>query len=78
MIASNVNCWTDIANHMAWLWQAGDKKNCERLIAGYLWALSRSTAAQSLDKALICGLSYVMTCHLVETKSLPKLMLTYH
>ena len=24
--ASKVNCWADVANHVAWLWQAGDTK----------------------------------------------------
>ena len=32
--ASNINCWADIANHVTWLWQAGDTKNFERQITG--------------------------------------------
>ena len=32
--ASNVNCWADVANHVTWLWQAGDKDNFERRITG--------------------------------------------
>ena len=31
---SNVNCWTDVANHVTWLWQAGDTVNFERRITG--------------------------------------------
>ena len=48
--ASNVNCWVDVAYHVTWLWQAGDTENFERRITGYLWAISRSRAAQSRDK----------------------------
>ena len=48
--ASNVNCWADVANHVTWLWQAGDTENYERRITGYLWAVSRSRAAQSRDE----------------------------
>ena len=25
--ASNVNCWADVADHVTWLWQAGDTEN---------------------------------------------------
>ena len=32
--ASNVNCWADVANHVTWLWQAGDTENLERRITG--------------------------------------------
>ena len=32
--ASNVNCWADVANHVTWLWQAGDTENFERQITG--------------------------------------------
>ena len=32
--ASNVNCRADVANHVTWLWQAGDTENFERRIAG--------------------------------------------
>ena len=32
--ASNVNCWADVANHVTWLWQAGDTENFERRITG--------------------------------------------
>ena len=32
--ASNVNCWADVANHVTWLWQAGDMENFERRITG--------------------------------------------
>ena len=32
--ASNVNCWADVANHVTWLWQAGDTENFERRIMG--------------------------------------------
>ena len=30
--ASNVNCWADVANHVARLWQAGDTENFKRQI----------------------------------------------
>ena len=50
MTASNVNYWADVANHVTLLWQAGDIENFERWITGWLWALSRSRAAQSQDK----------------------------
>ena len=30
--ASNVNCWAAVANHVTWLWQAGDTENFERRI----------------------------------------------
>ena len=32
--ASNVSCWADVANHVTWLWQAGDTENFERWITG--------------------------------------------
>ena len=32
--ASNVNCWADVANHVTWLLQVGDKENFERRITG--------------------------------------------
>ena len=32
--ASNVNCWADVANHVTWLWQAGDTENFQRRITG--------------------------------------------
>ena len=35
--ASNVNCCADVANHVTWLWQAGDTENFERQITGLLW-----------------------------------------
>ena len=35
--ASNVNYWADVANHVTWLWQAGDTENFERRITGMLW-----------------------------------------
>ena len=39
--ASNVNWWTDVANHVYRLWQAGDTENSERRTA----AVSRPKAA---------------------------------
>ena len=48
--ASNVNCWADVANHVTWLWQAGDTENLERRITGELCAVTRSRAAQSRNK----------------------------
>ena len=30
--SDNINCWADIANHVAWLWQVGDMEKC--LITG--------------------------------------------
>ena len=30
--ASNSNCFTDVANHVARLWQAGDTENFERRV----------------------------------------------
>ena len=32
--ASNVNCWADVANHVTWLWLAGDTENFEHRITG--------------------------------------------
>ena len=32
--ASNVNYWADVANHVTWLWQAGDTENFEPRITG--------------------------------------------
>ena len=55
--ASNVNCWADVANHMTWLWQAGDTENFERWITGLLWAVSWPRAAQSRDNILFCNIS---------------------
>ena len=34
MTASNVNFWTDVANHFTQLWQAGDIENFERRTTG--------------------------------------------
>ena len=34
MTANNVNCWADIANYMAQLWQVGDTENLEWQIMG--------------------------------------------
>ena len=48
--ASNVNCWADVANHVAQLWQAGDTEKFERITASYGPYVSRSRAAQSRDK----------------------------
>ena len=31
---SNVMCWAAVANHVTWLWQAGDTENFERRITG--------------------------------------------
>ena len=31
---SGYDCWADVANHVTWLWQAGDTKNFERRITG--------------------------------------------
>ena len=48
--ASNVNCWTNVANHVPWLWQAGDTENFKHQLMGQLWVVSWSRAAQSQDE----------------------------
>ena len=53
MIASNINCWADVANDFhpskARLWQVCDTEN---IILGQLWAVLRASAAQSWDKTM--------------------------
>ena len=51
--ASNVSCWVDVAIHVTRMWQAVDTENFERRITGYIWAASRSRAAQSRDNMAI-------------------------